>query len=86
MYRNSGGKPFGDGDRDKWYLFGAAGAIAFLATIAFWEMGYKEITWKDFVHRYKHNNSLQPRTEKEIITKTFQLPSTWYCRQIRSSK
>lgn len=48
--RSSGGKPFGDNDKDKWYIFGAAGAIAFLATLAFWEMGYKEIGWKEFVH------------------------------------
>lgn len=51
LCRGSGGKPFGDGDREKWYIFGAAGAIAFLATIAFWEMGYKEIAWKEFVHK-----------------------------------
>lgn len=50
--RGSGGKPFGDGEKDKWYIFGAAGAIAFLATLVFWEMGYKEIGWKEFVHNY----------------------------------
>ncbi|KAI4470098.1 atp-dependent protease [Holotrichia oblita] len=50
--RGSGGKPFGDGDKEKWYIFGATGAIALLATLAFWEMGYKEIGWKEFVHNY----------------------------------
>lgn len=51
--RGSGGKPpFGDGDRDKWYIFGAAGAIAVLVALGFWEMGYKEIGWKEFVHSY----------------------------------
>ncbi|XP_065172398.1 AFG3-like protein 2 [Atheta coriaria] len=49
---SSGGKPFGDGDKEKWYIFGAAGAVAFLATLALWEMGYKEIGWKEFVHTY----------------------------------
>ncbi|KAF2879166.1 hypothetical protein ILUMI_27018 [Ignelater luminosus] len=50
--RGSGGKPFGDSDRDKWYVFGAIGAIALLAALGFWEMGYKEIGWKEFVHNY----------------------------------
>ncbi|KAF5277091.1 hypothetical protein FQA39_LY06329 [Lamprigera yunnana] len=49
--RGSGGKPpFGDSEKDKWYIFGAAGAIALLAALGFWEMGYKEIGWKEFVH------------------------------------
>ncbi|EEZ99702.1 AFG3-like protein 2 [Tribolium castaneum] len=50
--RGSGGKPFGDGDRDKWYILGAGAAIAFLATVTMWEMGYKEISWKEFVQSY----------------------------------
>lgn len=58
MHRGSGGKPFGDGDKEKWYIFGATGAIALLATLAFWEMGYKEIGWKEFVHKYKHITSI----------------------------
>lgn len=49
--RGSGGKPFGE-DREKWWMFGAAGAVAFIVTLAFWEMGYKEIGWKEFVHTY----------------------------------
>nr|XP_023023132.1 AFG3-like protein 2 [Leptinotarsa decemlineata] len=48
----SGGKPFGDNERDKWYVLGAAAAVAFLATVTMWEMGYKEIGWKEFVHNY----------------------------------
>lgn len=50
--KGSGGKPFGDPDRDKWYILGAGAAIAILATITLWEMGYKEIGWKEFVHSY----------------------------------
>ncbi|XP_019877698.1 AFG3-like protein 2 [Aethina tumida] len=50
--RGSGGKPFGDNERDKWYVLGAAAAIAFLATVTMFEMGYKEIGWKEFVHNY----------------------------------
>lgn len=48
----SGGKPFGDNERDKWYVLGAVAAVAFLATVTMVEMGYKEIGWKEFVHRY----------------------------------
>ncbi|KAL1518320.1 hypothetical protein ABEB36_001960 [Hypothenemus hampei] len=50
--RGSGGKPFGDNDQGKWYILGAAATITFLATITMWEMGYKEIAWKDFVYNY----------------------------------
>ncbi|CAH0546652.1 unnamed protein product [Brassicogethes aeneus] len=50
--RGSGGKPFGENERDKWYILGAAAAIAFLGTVTMWEMGYKEIGWKEFVHTY----------------------------------
>lgn len=49
----SGGKPFGDNERDKWYVLGAVAAVAFLATVTMVEMGYKEIGWKEFVHRYE---------------------------------
>lgn len=52
LFRGSGGKPFGEGEQGKWYALGAAAAVAFLATITMWEMGYKEIAWKDFVYKY----------------------------------
>lgn len=47
--RGSGGKPFGENERDKWFMLGTGAALAFLAAITLWEMGYKEIGWKDFV-------------------------------------
>ncbi|KAF5286736.1 hypothetical protein FQR65_LT12469 [Abscondita terminalis] len=51
--RSSRGKPpFGESEKDKWYIFGATGAIALLAALGFWEMGYKEIGWKEFVHNF----------------------------------
>ncbi|CAG9763310.1 unnamed protein product [Ceutorhynchus assimilis] len=50
--RGSGGKPFGDNGQSKWYLMGGVAALCFLATITMWEMGYKEIAWKDFVYNY----------------------------------
>lgn len=50
-----GGRPIGEGsggDREKWILFGGLSAVALLASIAFFEMGYKEISWKEFVNKY----------------------------------
>ena len=46
-----GGKPFGDGEREKWLLFGLVGAVTVIGTLAFYEMGYKEIAWKEFVNK-----------------------------------
>lgn len=48
--RGSGGKPFGESDKDKFYIFGAMGTIAIIGLFAYYEMGYKEIGWKEFVH------------------------------------
>ncbi|KAJ8970439.1 hypothetical protein NQ314_001234 [Rhamnusium bicolor] len=62
----SGGKPFGDNERDKWYILGAAAAIAFLATVTMWEMGYKEIGWKEFVHSYLQRGVVE---KLEVVNK-----------------
>lgn len=40
----------GNGDREKWLLLGALGVAGFLGLIAFMEMNYKEIGWKEFVN------------------------------------
>lgn len=48
------GRPIGGeggGDKEKWMLFGAAGTVAFIAALAYLEMGYKEIGWKEFVNQ-----------------------------------
>lgn len=45
------GKPFSDGEREKWLLFGLVGAVTVIGTLAFYEMGYKEIAWKEFVNK-----------------------------------
>ncbi|XP_075228639.1 AFG3 like matrix AAA peptidase subunit 2 [Lycorma delicatula] len=54
--RGSGGgaKPLSssDGEKEKWLIFGLLGAVAVVATLAFFEMGYKEIAWKEFVNNY----------------------------------
>lgn len=46
------GRPIGeggDGNREKMVIFGAIAAVGIIASLAFFEMGYKEISWKDFV-------------------------------------
>lgn len=51
----SGGKGFGDGgerEREMWIIIGLVGAVTFLGTLAYYEMGYKEIAWKEFVNNY----------------------------------
>lgn len=53
--RGGQGRPIGegsDGSREKWLVFGAIGAVALLGSFAFFEMGYKEISWKEFVTKY----------------------------------
>lgn len=41
----------GDSEKDKWILYGVAGAIGIISLLAFYNMSYKEITWKDFVNK-----------------------------------
>ena len=48
------GRPLGEGsggDREKWILFGAIASIALLGSITMFSVGYKEISWKEFVNR-----------------------------------
>lgn len=47
------GRPIGnDGaDKEKWLLLGAVGTVAVLASIAYFEMGYREIGWKEFTNK-----------------------------------
>lgn len=51
-----GGRPLseggGGGDRERWILLGAIGAVVLVGSFAFFEMGYKEISWKEFVNRF----------------------------------
>lgn len=35
-------------DRDKLLIFGAISGVLLVALLAYYEMGYKEIAWKDF--------------------------------------
>ncbi|XP_014261733.1 AFG3-like protein 2 [Cimex lectularius] len=46
------GKPLGDSEKEKWLLLGLIGMVGLIASIALYEMGYKEITWKEFVNNF----------------------------------
>lgn len=49
------GRPIGGsegGDKEKMMVFGALAGIALIGAIAYFEMGYKEIAWKEFVNNY----------------------------------
>lgn len=48
FYRSSSS---GDSDKEKWILYGVAGAIGLISLLAYYNMSYKEITWKDFVNK-----------------------------------
>ena len=47
------GKPLGgeDNDKEKWLMFGAISALAIAGAIVYFEVGYKEIGWKEFVNK-----------------------------------
>lgn len=49
------GRPIGGeggSDKEKWLLIGALGVVSLIGGLAFMEMGYKEIAWKEFVNRF----------------------------------
>lgn len=49
------GRPIGGEqgpDQTKMIIFGALGVVAFIGALTFFEMGYKEISWKDFVNKF----------------------------------
>lgn len=33
-------------------MYGVAGVLGLISVIAYYNMSYKEITWKDFVNKY----------------------------------
>jgi hypothetical protein len=48
------GRPIGGEqppDQTKMFLIGALGFIAFVTALTYFEMGYKEISWKEFVNK-----------------------------------
>lgn len=58
--KNKGGRGGGPGrpiggegsDREKWLLLGAIGTVVLLGSLAYFDMSYKEIGWKEFVNNY----------------------------------
>ena len=51
---SSQGRPIGGEqppEQTRMLLFGALGFIAFVSALTYFEMGYKEISWKDFVNK-----------------------------------
>ncbi|XP_065081157.1 AFG3-like protein 2 [Ochlerotatus camptorhynchus] len=48
------GRPIGGegGEKEKMLVFGALAGVALISAIAYFEMGYKEIAWKEFVNNY----------------------------------
>ena len=47
------GRPIGgeNNDREKWLLLGALGVVGLIGSLAFMEVGYKEIGWKEFINK-----------------------------------
>jgi AFG3 family protein len=39
-------------ERDQWFMLAVFVTMAAIGAIALFEMGYKEITWKEFVNKY----------------------------------
>lgn len=63
---SGGAKGFGDSERDKWLIIGVVGTVALLGTIAYYEKGYKEIAWKEFVTNYLSKSIVE---KLEVINK-----------------
>ncbi|KAJ2943349.1 hypothetical protein O0L34_g12156 [Tuta absoluta] len=64
--RGSGGPPNDNQDKNKWMIFGAVGLFNLLGLIAFSQLRYKEISWKDFVNLYLKNGIVK---RLEVINK-----------------
>ncbi|CAG0904439.1 unnamed protein product, partial [Cyprideis torosa] len=60
--RGTGGPGSGNEERDRIVTMAVLGALMGLATIAYYESGYQEITWRDFVNKYL-NRGLVDRLE-----------------------
>jgi len=56
----------GDSEKDKWILYGAAGVVSLIGLLAFYNMSYKEITWKDFVNNYLNRHVVD---KLEVVNK-----------------
>ncbi|GBP34002.1 AFG3-like protein 2 [Eumeta japonica] len=71
MFTSSGGsrgsgRSYENQDREKWMMFGAMGIFTVLASIAYYELRYREISWKDFVNSYLNKGMVE---KLEVINK-----------------
>ncbi|XP_068619540.1 mitochondrial inner membrane m-AAA protease component AFG3L2 [Battus philenor] len=73
MFSGSSGSGKGGGrggfdnqDREKWMMFGAMGVVTLLASIAYFELRYREISWRDFVNLYLNKGAVE---KLEVINK-----------------
>ncbi|KAG8041653.1 hypothetical protein G9C98_002946 [Cotesia typhae] len=60
-----GGKPFNN-DRDKWVIAGIIGAIGIIGSMVYFEVGAKEITWREFVYSYLNKGVVE---KLEVVNK-----------------
>lgn len=56
----------GDSEKEKWILYSVAAVIGLLSLFAFYNMSYKEITWKDFVNNYLNRHVVD---KLEVVNK-----------------
>ncbi|KPJ10714.1 AFG3-like protein 2 [Papilio machaon] len=64
--RGGGRGGFDNQDREKWMMFGALGVVTLLASIAYFELRYREISWRDFVNMYLNKGVVE---KLEVINK-----------------
>ncbi|CAG9112479.1 AFG3-like protein 2 [Plutella xylostella] len=64
--KGGGRGAFGGEGQEKWMMFGAMGVMTLLASIAYFELRYKEISWRDFLNLYLTKGSVE---KLEVINK-----------------
>lgn len=64
--RGSGRGPYDGQDREKWMMIGALGIVTLFGSIAYFELRYREISWRDFVNLYLNKGAVE---KLEVINK-----------------
>lgn len=54
------------GDKEKWMMFGALGVMTLLGSLAYFELRYREISWRDFLNLYLNKGAVE---KLEVINK-----------------
>lgn len=62
------GRPIGNdgGEREKWLILGAIATAALLSSMVLFDVGYKEIGWREFVNSYLNKGTVE---RLEVINK-----------------